>query len=605
VQILIYQRSKDQQTVPPRTLEEVPFPLELGRQANDTEPMYQTAWRESEGRWRVVVAGGSEQTVGKKHALLELLPGGGAVRVTNTSTMSTIKLGDGASIPQGASRDCPLSVDGLVLLLGDSVVLRLQEGEAPPLEELRQAPTAPGDLPAVSGVIASPPFPSVPGIDQPSLISWLQRALEVLRSPDFFRRATQAVVALAGMDSGRVLLREKGDWKKEPEAETFKGPPGGPAPAWQPSFRVLNKVLRDKKTVYELPGQDGSVKNVRAVVAAPILNAKGEVVGVLYGDRRQEGGRAITEVEALLVQILASGIAAGLARAEHERTALLFEQFFTPQLARHLAEHPEMLQGRSAQVTILFCDVRGFSRVSERLGAEKTVSWIGDIMAELSECVSKHQGTLVDYIGDELMAMWGAPEPQPDHATLACRAALAMLDRLPALDTRWKPVLGESMAFGIGLHSGEAQVGNTGSPRKFKYGPLGDTVNLASRVQGATNHLKTRLLLTEATHQLLGEELRSRARRLCTVRVVNIRRPVLLYEFAVSEQPAWPDWKKLYEQALAKFEEQDFRGAARLLPALTAHPVNDGPSIVLLFRAVQGMKDEAAPDHPVWELPSK
>ena len=74
---------------------------------------------------------------------------------------------------------------------------------------------------------------------------------------------------------------------------------------------------------------------------------------------------------------------------------------------------------------------------------------------------------------------------------------------------------------------------------------------------------------------------------------------------AASEQPAWPDWKVVYEQALAKFEEQDFRGAARLLPALTAHPVNDGPSIVLLFRAVLGMKDGAAPEHPVWELPSK
>ena len=162
------------------------------------------------------------------------------------------------------------------------------------------------------------------------------------------------------------------------------------------------------------------------------------------------------------------------------------------------------------------------------------------------------------------------------------------------------------MAVGIGLNSGEAQVGNTGSPRKFKYGPLGNSVNLASRVQGATKQIKTRLLLTAATYDLLSDQgLRDRARRLCEVKVVGIDRPVMLYEFAASDQIAWPDWKVVYEDALAKFEQMDFREAARLLPGLTSHPVNDGPSIVLLFRAVQGMKDGPAEHHPVWELPTK
>src|SRR5207302_9940389 len=138
------------------------------------------------------------------------------------------------------------------------------------------------------------------------------------------------------------------------------------------------------------------------------------------------------------------------------------------------------------------------------------------------------EGVLVDYIGDEIMAMWGAPEEQPNHAQLACNAALSMLDHLPALNQRWQSTLGEPMSLGIGLNSGEAHVGNTGSPRKFKYGPLGNTVNLASRVQGVTKYLRSRLLLTEQTCQEIGRldpQLRARARRVGKVSVVNIDEP--------------------------------------------------------------------------------
>jgi adenylate cyclase len=608
MQMRVHQRAKQGQKALARVIEEVRFPLELGRQARDTEPMFEPAWLESEQRWRMVVAPGSESTVGRHHAFLELLPGGLTLRIANISTRSRLQLGDGTFVLKDAPCERSLSAGGIDLVLSDSVAVRLQTGveETPALGELPHDLSLQGTL---RGSWKGAPFslPSVTGIASTALKEWIRKVLEVVQNPDFFQRAVQAVVAMADMDSGRVLLREKGAWKTEPEAVALSPGAEELVPDRQPSQRILNKVLLEKKTVWVLPAQaqNESLLNVRAVVAAPILDARGEVVGVLYGDRRQELERPIKEVEAMLVQLLAYGIAAGLARLEQERTTLRFEQFFTPQLARHLAENPEMLQGRIEQVTLLFCDVRGFSRISEKLGAEKTVSWISDIMAELSECVIDHQGVLVDYIGDELLAMWGAPEPQADHAQLACRAALAMLEKLPALNAQWEAILGEPIAFGIGLNSGEAQVGNTGSPRKFKYGALGNTVNLASRVQGATKHLQTHLLITEATYRLLDETLRDRARRLGTVQVINIKNPVTLYELATPRQAGWPDWKDVYEQALVKFEEKDFRGAARLLPTLVSDPCNDGPSIVLLFRAVQGMKDGAAEKHPVWELPAK
>ena len=137
--------------------------------------------------------------------------------------------------------------------------------------------------------------------------------------------------------------------------------------------------------------------------------------------------KQISEFEAKLVELLANGVAAGLARVKEEQAAaaarVQFEQFFTPQLAAQLQRDPQLLDGRDAEVTVLFADIRGFSRVSERLGPERTMAWIHDTMSVLSECVLRHDGVLVDFIGDEMMAMWGAPLPQPDHASLACLAA--------------------------------------------------------------------------------------------------------------------------------------------------------------------------------------
>src|SRR4051812_38517110 len=116
--------------------------------------------------------------------------------------------------------------------------------------------------------------------------------------------------------------------------------------------------------------------------------------------------------------------------------------------------------------------------------------------------------------------MWGGPAQPPDQARLAGQAGLGHPAQLPHLDEPRAPVLGAPMGFGVGLNTGLARVGNTGTQRKFKYGPLGNSVNLASRVQGATKYLKAPLLVTKATHaRLEGAML---ARRVCGVRVVNI-----------------------------------------------------------------------------------
>jgi hypothetical protein len=209
---------------------------------------------------------------------------------------------------------------------------------------------------------------------------------------------------------------------------------------------------------------------------------------------------------------------------------------------------------------------------------------------------------VVDYIGDELMAMWGAPERQADHARLACQAAQAMLECLPRLNAVWQPTIGEPFDLGIGVNTGPARVGNTGSRRKFKYGPLGNTVNLASRVQGVTRYLRTHLLITGCTHAQVGPDVP--ARRLGKVRVVNIDSPVELYEVARPGCADWPILKEGYEKALADFESKDLRSAARTLGTLILEYPDDGPALVLLSRVVLALVDEAK-FKPILELSEK
>jgi adenylate cyclase len=309
----------------------------------------------------------------------------------------------------------------------------------------------------------------------------------------------------------------------------------------------------------------------------------------------------------MLVELVARGVATGLARLEEERKALQhrvqFEQFFTPELARQLLSRPDMLVAKDREVTVLFSDIRGFSRISERLGPETTMDWMGDVMTELSACIRQHEGVLVDYVGDEVMAMWGAPNNQPDHAQRACRAALDMLDKLPLLNARWQERLGEPMTFGIGINTGVARVGNMGSRQKFKYGPLGNTVNLSSRVQGATKHFRCKVLLTGQTQAQLNPSFLTR--RLGQVRLVGLNQPVELYELFANDWPFAAEAKSEYEKGLELFEQRQFAQAARTLINWRGQCPTDDTVLLLIQRAVKGMVEGAPPDDEVWQLTEK
>jgi adenylate cyclase len=584
--------------------------IELGR-LDCTRTPPETLFKpiDLDGVIRVPVAPVSQNEVSRRQLLIESV-GSGRVRLTNVSTSIILRMATGLPLAPSQAEDASLPTS---IHVGKVLVCISSLGAATASDSL-QTLTRPA-LSLRGGVrrdilLASLQDMPVPAME--GLIGWWRDVIDVLQSAtnsdDFFHKATQAVVRLIGLDLGAVFLFEQGTWR--PAVIETVG-----STSARPSKGVLARVLAEKRTFFSRIDRDvdvnASLAALDSFVAAPLMDRHENVIGALYGHRSfsaQDGsGEAISHLEACLVEVLACGVAAGLARLEQEKTALArkvqFEQFFSTELAGELESHPDLLNGRDQEVTVLFCDIRGFSRVSERLAPAQTMEWIGDVLSVLSEEVVATGGVLVDYVGDELLAMWGAPKRQEDHAARACHAARRMLRQAASLSERWQTVVGASTEFGIGISSSLARVGNIGSTRKFKYGPLGNGVNLGSRVQGATKYLRVPVLVTGATRRLFGSEFLSR--RLCSVRVVNILEPVDLYELDCTNEATREKIFRSYEEALLMFENREFAGAARALGNLLAVVPGDGPSLVLLSRAVDCMIREPPDFSPVWDLPGK
>ena len=582
--------------------------LELGRQQAPDEPLFRPLG--SATGLRVAIAVAAESSVSRRHVLLTPTAAG-RLRIANLTKNNAVVLADGAIGP-GESRETSLPCRfGLGRL---QVRIDAEQAADDELQSMSQPVTIPGAADALS-LRAS--LPALEERETELLARWLRAVIDVLQSAvsslDFYERAASAAVDLVGLDAGRVLLYLDGAWTTASEKTIARA---ASSAGWQPSRQVLESLLSDKRTVWRHQAGGsaggGSLARVEAVVASPILDRRGEVIGALYGDRQSGAGAPrITRADAMLVETLATGVAAGIARLDQEREALAarvrFEQFFSAELADQLALHPDLLAGRDAEVTLMFCDIRGFSRIAERLGPQGTMQWINDVLGAASDCVLRRQGVLVDYVGDELLAMWGAPAAQPDHAKLACLAAIDIWQTLPQLNERWLPRLQEETKLGIGVNTGAARVGNTGTQRRFKYGPLGNAVNVCSRVQGATKYLKTGVIITSATHERLDGSLDSR--RLGQVRVMNIAEPITLYELRPRPNDIWRQTAIRYDEALREFEQQHFSRATAILGELLEANPDDGPATVLLSRAATWLADQlagrAAAFDPVWELPGK
>jgi adenylate cyclase len=258
---------------------------------------------------------------------------------------------------------------------------------------------------------------------------------------------------------------------------------------------------------------------------------------------------------------------------EKRRARETFGRFLAPAVVEQVLarEGAVRLGGEKRVLTVLFCDIRGFTALAERLDPARLLELLNEYLTPMTEIVvSQHEGTLDKYVGDAIMAFWGAPQEQPDHALRACRAALAMVERVAALRERWRERGLPDLDVGIGINTGPVSVGFVGSQDRFyNYTVLGDAVNLAARLEGANKVYGTRVLLGAAT----WAEVRDRvvARPLDLVRVKGKREPVHVHEL-LALAPAPPELGRFVEafreglsaygarrwdDAIARFREAD------------------------------------------------
>ncbi len=455
---------------------------------------------------------------------------------------------------------------------------------------------------------------SCEGNRQELAVRLIHTALEAFKQPPgskaFFDTAAQAALQMIGLDRVAVLRKEQDGWG----CSTLVFRPGldpSRAAARRFSQALLARMEHNGRTTSVDPQIDAlsasqALQDIDRAVAAPIFDENKQIVAALYGDRLtgvSDNNEPIGELEAALLEVLASGISSSIALKQEQRLRSSMAPFFSPVVLDQLQQDPTLLAGRVAEVSVLFCDIRGFSTVTERIGPTQSIAWINDIFTTLSECVLAHDGVLVNYIGDELMAMWGAPGNQLDHAARACRAALEMLEQVGPLGDKWSRILQAPFGIGIGINSGQASVGNTGSTKKFIYGPLGNTVNMASRMQGITRQIGVSGLISGKTAEQASRDGQFPTRRLAKVRVVGIAQPFDVFELC---QEAFPrDLATRYEAALSSYEEGELQVAAGRLASLVQEYPDDRPTIILLSRTVEMLTQPDRLKEPVWNLSHK
>lgn len=215
-----------------------------------------------------------------------------------------------------------------------------------------------------------------------------------------------------------------------------------------------------------------------------------------------------------------------------------FGHYVSPQVVNQLTKKPESLSlsGEQKNLTVLFSDIRGFTTISEHMSSEQLGRFMNEYLTAMSTIIMENYGTVDKYIGDAIMAIWGAPLDDRDHAANTVRTAFHMMKKLRELQPIWRERDFPSIDIGIGINTGIMSVGNFGSNQRFDYTVMGDNVNLASRLEGSNKTYGTNIIISEFTKEAMGG--RFYCRFLDMVRVKGKEQPVKIYEPLCEDEPA-------------------------------------------------------------------
>lgn len=287
---------------------------------------------------------------------------------------------------------------------------------------------------------------------------------------------------------------------------------------------------------------------------------------------------------------------------ERKRVKSTFGHYVSPIVIEEMLKEPQALKlgGEERVLTVLFSDLQDFTSYSEQYQPHEMIDILSDYYDKMTEQIFGYQGTLIDYIADELVAIFGAPLNQSDHAQRACVAALAMRQNLQSLSHEWAAMGRPYLKARTGINTGSMLVGNLGSSYRFTYGILGAQANLGSRIEGLNKVYGTEILIGENTARLIDRNFI--LREIDLVRVVGMEKPVRIYELLAKSDAALAEEKEhllqFYASGLKSYWLQDWHNALEYFERCLLSLPDDGPSQIMANRCRLYMSN---PPSKVWD----
>ena len=277
-----------------------------------------------------------------------------------------------------------------------------------------------------------------------------------------------------------------------------------------------------------------------------------------------------------------------------------FQYYLTASVINEMLKDPAKLKlgGDKKDLTVLFSDIRGFTAISEKLTPEALVALLNEYLTAMTNEVFQHDGLLDKYMGDAIMAIFGAPVSQPDHARRACLTALAMMKALRQLQKQWKNEGRPVFDIGIGINTGDMVVGNMGSEMRFDYTVMGDMVNLGSRLEGTNKEYGTNIIISEFTYEKVKGSMC--CRELDGVRVKGKIKPVKIYELLgeKNDEVNFKDLIDAFAKGLARYREGKWDEAIAAFQCVL--DIRPGDFVSMMYRERCKNLKEHPPNEP-WD----
>ena len=298
-----------------------------------------------------------------------------------------------------------------------------------------------------------------------------------------------------------------------------------------------------------------------------------------------------------------------LERQEKGRVKRVFQQYVAKSVVENMLASGEMPRfgGERRELTVLFSDIRSFTSYCERHEPENVVYTLNEYLTAMVDIIFRYQGTLDKFVGDEIMALYGAPLYFEDHAIKACETACEMISNLRELQKKWSRDSRDFFQIGIGINTGKMIVGNLGSQQLFDYTVIGDEVNLAARLEGANKQYWTSIIISESTYE--QAKSKARARELDLVRVKGKKKPVKIYELrSMSPLPQIEEDLIIgvYTEGLALYKQRRWYEAIKEFKRILKYFPSDGPSRVYIKRCLDFIENPPPDDWDgVYEFKTK